>query len=82
LDVDLSDPIELSEMGSIALHAIGDANWRQRANKEKEGDELDELKFTFTSMNDPVYVKFLRWYKEQYRKWKRGDLEYMISGDE
>jgi hypothetical protein len=82
LDVDLSDPIELSEMGSIALHAIGDANWRQRANKEKEGDELDELKFTFTSMNDPVYVKFLRWYKEQYRKWTRGDLEYMISGDE
>ena len=82
LDVDLSDPIELPEMGSIALHAIGDADWRQRANKEKEGDELDELKFTFTSMNDPVYVKFLRWYKEQYKKWTRGDLEYMISGDE
>ena len=71
MDVDLSDPLETSEMFSIALHAIGDADWRERKNKEKEGEGLDELKFTFSSMNNSNYVKFLRWYKEQYRAWKR-----------
>ena len=55
---------------------------RERADKEKEGEELDELKFTFASMDDAIYIQFLRWYKEQYRKWTRGDLEYMTSGDE
>jgi len=82
MEVDLSDPLELPEMGYNALQSIRDSGWRRMAGKQDEGEELDELKFTFTSMNNPVYVKFLRWYKEQYRKWKRGDLEYMISGGE
>lgn len=82
MEVDLSDPFELPEMGYLALQAIRDTDWRERADKEKEGEELDELKFTFASMDNGVYIQFLRWYKEQYRKWTRGDLEYMISGDE
>ena len=82
MEVDLSDPFELPEMGYLALQAIRDTDWRERADKEKEGEELDELKFTFASMDDAIYIQFLRWYKEQYRKWTRGDLEYMISGDE
>ena len=82
MEVDLSDPSELPEMGYLALQAIRDTDWRERADKEKEGEELDELKFTFASMDNDIYIQFLRWYKEQYRKWTRGDLEYMTSGDE
>ena len=83
MEVDLSDPSELPEMGYLALQALRDTDWRERAGKEKEGEELDELKFTFTSMDNSMYIQFLRWYKEQYRKWKSGDTpKYMISGDE